>query len=339
MSVDFVTAYQEQSRDVLAAILDHSQDCIKLIGLDGNLEFMNENGRKAMQIADFSTVADAHWTALWPEESRDQIGKALVNARAGQKSRFEGYCPTAAGEPRWWDVSVAPVKNGAGEITHILATSRDVTASMNERMHDRIRREKAEQTAEHSEAIAREMRHRLKNQVAVINSISKMLARSTDDAKELQTKLENKLIALSRAQDILTLHGSPIITANQAVSLVLEASGAGERVEVLDLPATNLTEEAVQLLALLLGELQTNSLKYGALNCENGRVTLSGKQNEKVLHLHWHEDCGRAVPRPSHEGVGTKLLRRIGTAGPHAASIQWHSTGPSIDFYLKTAEV
>ena len=339
METSFLTRYQDQSRDVLASILDHSQDCIKLIGLDGSLEFMNVNGREAMQIEDFSLVANAEWMSLWPEESRDQIANAFSSARDGVKDRFEGYCPTAKGEPRWWDVSVAPVRDRSGRITHVLATSRDITGLMHQRVNDRMRREKAEQNAAHSEVVAREMRHRLKNQLAVIASVTKLLIRSSTTAADLGQQLEKRLIALAHAQDVLTNHGDAPITASSALELVLAASGAGDRVEVLAMPAAILSEDTVPLLGLLLGEMQTNALKYGALAHENGKITLTGEVFDDVLHLHWHEECCASIPKPEREGTGSQLIKRIGSVGSHAAQIQWHERGVAIEIYLRVQPI
>lgn len=64
---DIVSSFQSASNDMLAAILDQSADCIKVIGPTGSLDFMNRNGRCAMGIDDFALVAGKDWWDLWPE--------------------------------------------------------------------------------------------------------------------------------------------------------------------------------------------------------------------------------------------------------------------------------
>jgi PAS domain S-box-containing protein len=111
----------------LRSVLDASADCIKVIELGGSLSYMNINGQCAMEIDDFGAVAGAQWTALWPAESAGLVRQSVEQARAGRNSRFEAFCPTAKGTPRWWDVSVAPILNLNGEPARIVSVSRDIT--------------------------------------------------------------------------------------------------------------------------------------------------------------------------------------------------------------------
>lgn len=335
MSTSFMEKFAAESQLLLAAILDQSQDCIKLLNPAGEVEYMNENGRRAMDIADFSTVAGKSWIEFWPEDSRKLVEASIDKARRGQRSRFEALCPTQAGRQSWWDVSVAPVYDEQGGIRHVLATSRDVTDYMNRRMNDRLRREEAEREADFSDAVAREMRHRLKNQLAVISSVAKLMARHSDSAAEMSEKLERKIIALAQAQDLLTIHRDKPITAAEAIEQVLGASGAGDAIEVLAIPHVRLGDDAVQQLALILGELQTNSLKYGALRDETGKVTLSGRLNGQSLCVHWHEDTGHPVTAPDKVGAGLLLLERLGSSADARGMTEWHSTGPSSTFYVR----
>ena len=97
-------------------MLDQSADCIKVIGPDGTLDFMNRNGRCAMGIDDFALVAGKNWWELWPERvAATDPRRRSPSARRRQHSRFEAFCPTAKGEPRWWDVSVAPLRDEHGD--------------------------------------------------------------------------------------------------------------------------------------------------------------------------------------------------------------------------------
>lgn len=111
------------------SILEASTDCIKLISLDGTLNLMSDPGARALEIDDVHEVVGQDWIGLWPEESRKTVAAAVDEARAGRPARFTEYCATAKGTPRWWDVSVTPMKNDAGEVTQILSISRDITST------------------------------------------------------------------------------------------------------------------------------------------------------------------------------------------------------------------
>ena len=336
MASGFLTSFADESQVVLAAILDQSQDCILLLSAEGDLEYMNKNAREALEVEDFGDVSGRSWAELWPEDARKDFLDSHHKALRGQRSRFEVYIPGGASHAHWWDVGVAPVYDSKSTLVHVLVTMRDVTDYMNRRLSDQLRREEAEREAGFAEAVAREMRHRLKNQLAVVGSVAKLLARHSQSAAEMSEKFENKLMALARAQDLLTVHRDEPISAREALSQVLEASGAGEAIEVLDIPDARLGDDAVQQLALILGELQTNSLKYGALRDDKGKITLSGQLQGRSLRLHWHEDTGRKIPPPETSGSGMKLLERLGSTGDAKGQTQWHKSGPSTTFYLRT---
>lgn len=335
MSSGFMARFADESQVVLAAILDQSQDCILLLSPTGDIEYMNANGRQAMDVEDYGDVSGRQWVDLWTEDARKNFAEGLDKARRGQRSRFEAFSPDAVDRAHWWDVGLAPVYDSKEKLVHILVTMRDVTDYMNRRVDDQLRREAAEREAGFSEAVAREMRHRLKNQLAVVGSVSKLLARHSSSAAEMNEKFERKLMALAHAQDLLTVHRDEPITANEALSQVLGASGAGEAIEVLSIPEVRLGDDAVQQLALILGELQTNSLKYGALRDEKGRITLSGRMHGRSLCLHWHEDTGHDVQPPENTGAGFKLLERLGSTGDARGKTDWHKSGPSTTFYLR----
>ncbi len=111
-----------------SALFESSPDCVKLLNLGGRIVAMNRNGQCAMEIDDFSAIADQPWSSLWPSESRHMVETAMASAVHGSTGRFSAFCPTARGLPRWWDVVVSPVWNEAGEVTSMMALSRNVSA-------------------------------------------------------------------------------------------------------------------------------------------------------------------------------------------------------------------
>jgi PAS domain S-box-containing protein len=109
-------------------LLDNSPDCVKLLGLDGRLQAMNRPGCRLMEVDDVAAVIGADWAGVWPGELSATARAAVAAARAGREEQFQGFCPTLKGTPKWWDVRVVPVHDGAGAITSLLSVSRDITA-------------------------------------------------------------------------------------------------------------------------------------------------------------------------------------------------------------------
>jgi PAS domain S-box-containing protein len=109
-------------------IIEQSSDCIKVLDLDGLLLYMNRGGQKTMEIDDFSICRLTGWLTFWEGEGFQTAQEALTRAHEGQETTFEAPTPTAKGTPKWWEVTVSPILDTEGQVTHILAISRDITA-------------------------------------------------------------------------------------------------------------------------------------------------------------------------------------------------------------------
>lgn len=117
-----------ESEEFNRSLMMSSPDCVKVLDLAGHLLLMNERGLCQMEIDDFAAqCAGREWRSLWPAEATESIHRALAAARDGTPTSFEAFCPTAKGTPRWWEVSVSPVRDRAGAVVRLLAISRDIT--------------------------------------------------------------------------------------------------------------------------------------------------------------------------------------------------------------------
>ncbi len=116
-----------ESEELKRRILESSTDCIKLIDLDGRILYINEGGLYVLEIDNFSVIHNAHWSSLWPEASRSDVEASAMIAKSGQTGKFQGFCPTTKGTPKWWDVAVTPIRDKDGQVVQLLAVSRDIT--------------------------------------------------------------------------------------------------------------------------------------------------------------------------------------------------------------------
>ncbi|MBL8658081.1 MAG: PAS domain-containing protein [Altererythrobacter sp.] len=324
--------------DVLEAILTYSRDRIKLLNACGEIEYLNSSSEYALGVEDNADAIGRKWSEFWPEESHDTLAAALRAVFSGGSARFEGATTNALdGEERFWEVVVSPVRSESGEVMQALAISTDVTARRKALARGRRRLAKAESQVEFAAEVARELRHRLKNQLAVVNAVTKLLSRHSSDARELAQKLEEKLMALGRAQELLAVRREGPLTATQAVREVVAASGAGERIVVEEMPAVELPEESIQQLALLLSELQTNALKHGAFRSEAGRIVLTGSATDGILSLDWIEDCGQPVAPAADGNGGFQLIRRLGSVRGLQPAISWQPNGIAVQFHIRTS--
>ena len=118
-------------------MFENSPDCLKIIDLDGRVLEVNESGCRLMEVDDAAALRGAAWADLWPATNRETIREAVAAARAGQVGRFQGFCPTMKGTPKYWDVSVAGVPGADGRPFRLIGVSRDVTEER--RAEERVR--------------------------------------------------------------------------------------------------------------------------------------------------------------------------------------------------------
>ena len=108
-------------------ILRSSADCIKVLDLEGRLQYMNDAGKTLLHINDLTGYLNKAWTDLWEGDDRNAALAALEAAKAGEIGKFVGFCPTTNGVPKWWDVQVTPMLDTRGHSRRLLAISRDIT--------------------------------------------------------------------------------------------------------------------------------------------------------------------------------------------------------------------
>lgn len=115
------------SEEFNRSVFENSPDCVKILELDGSLHSMNSNGLCLMEIDDISEFVGKQWIDFWQGDENEMAYQAVQSAIKGNSEHFEGYCKTAKGTGKWWDVSVAPIYGANGEVVRIISTSRDIT--------------------------------------------------------------------------------------------------------------------------------------------------------------------------------------------------------------------
>jgi PAS domain S-box-containing protein len=108
-------------------VLESSNDCIEVLSLDGELEFMSEGGMRVMEVEDFAALKGACWTNFWSGAEHEKALAAVATAKSGGIGHFRGYAPTAKGNMRYWDVVVSPISGDEGVAAALLSISRDIS--------------------------------------------------------------------------------------------------------------------------------------------------------------------------------------------------------------------
>jgi PAS domain S-box-containing protein len=127
-----------ESDEFNRSIFENNADCLKILDVDGKLTKMNCNGTYLMEIDDFSCWVGRNWVDTWQEPYHLLAVQAIKDAKNGDIGHFEGFCPTAKGTPKWWDVLVTAVPDADGSPLRLIATSRDITTS--KQIEERLRK-------------------------------------------------------------------------------------------------------------------------------------------------------------------------------------------------------
>ncbi|WP_206240227.1 HWE histidine kinase domain-containing protein [Novosphingobium terrae] len=166
------------------------------------------------------------------------------------------------------------------------------------------------QAKEQQETLNRELGHRMKNALSVVQAIVSQTLRRAGDLKAGRSAIDARLAALGRAHDMLTEASWKEADIRQVVEAALAAHRRdGQRISIQG-PAVPLNADQVQGISMALYELATNATKYGALSNEEGRVALDWSWIDGAFNLTWIESGGPAVKEPSDRGLGSRLIEQ-----------------------------
>jgi PAS domain S-box-containing protein len=232
--------------------------------------------------------------ALIHPEDWERLRSALASVSAhGQTFQTEFRVHRPSGELRWCIGAAAASIDAARHVVGLSGVTVDITE-----------RKSAE---ERQTLLVREVDHRARNALAVVQSIIRLTRAESKEA--YVAAVEGRITALSRAHVLLSQ--SRWQGAN--LSRILDEELAPyRRSEVEKISTTGpevfLEPATAQILALALHELATNAAKYGALSSSFGRVKLSWELGPNQLVLQWVESGGPIVRPPSSEGYGTRVI-------------------------------
>ncbi|MGB0123763.1 MAG: ATP-binding protein [Silvibacterium sp.] len=116
-----------RSEEFAKKVVESSIDCVKVLDLDGRLEYMSPPGQRALEIEEISQFLGRRWVDFWKEEDQPRAEAAVAEAKAGGVGSFHGDCLTVRGTSKSWDVKITPVLDGDGKIERLIAVSRDIT--------------------------------------------------------------------------------------------------------------------------------------------------------------------------------------------------------------------
>ncbi|MBT2186783.1 PAS domain S-box protein [Sphingobium nicotianae] len=281
----------------LAAVVENSFDAILSKTLDGIITSWNAGATRLFGYTAEEAIGRPI-TMLIPEDRLHEEEEILAKLRAGERvSHFETIRRGRNGRELFVELAISPVLDPEGKVVGASKIARDVTE----------RRE----LAARQRLILQEMNHRIKNLFSIVQGLIGVSRRAARNADDFAADLRDRLLALDAAhglilQDAGTFEQKRSTTLRHVVEAVLAPyAAAGLRIEVGESPVG---PHALMSLALILHELATNAVKYGALSSRETSMTVTSVESGQGIDLVWFEH-GVVQPGDDTEGFGTALQR------------------------------
>ena len=208
---------------------------------------------------------------------------------------------------------------------------------------DVTERKKAEEARE---MLAGEMNHRVKNLFAITSALTTISARSTTTKDDMAKDLRQRIFALAKAHDMVRPDSSQQKKAAKLGDLLVVllepyAYVHNTRRVQISSPEVLVGEKSATALALVVHELATNSIKYGALSNETGELDVKCKSSDGEVEIVWSESGGPSTSKPSgRSGFGTKLvLSSLSDQLGGTLSARWPPTGAVITLTMSEARL
>lgn len=208
---------------------------------------------------------------------------------------FRILCPD--GSERWLATRSDVVRDDAGRPIRMVGVNFDIT--------DRKKAEAARLL------MINELNHRVKNTLATVQSMAAQSFRDVADPQRAREAFTARLLALSRAHDVLTRESWVAAGLRDVVEQALAPFQApGRKRFSMFGPDVRLSSKEALAISMSLHELATNAAKYGSLSGNSGEVALDWAVTGRFLRMSWTESGGPPVRPPTRSGFGSRLVER-----------------------------
>lgn len=280
----------------LRQILDNTVALIGVMQPDGTLIEANKPALAAGGLSRADVIGKKFWDCFWWSHDpviMAELQAAITLAATGEEQRYDTVIRMVDGALMPIDFMLSPVLDDDGNVELLVPSGLDIS--------DRKRSE--EQLA----FVMREVNHRSKNLLAVVQSILRQMR--PYDVDQFVRDFGARLRALASCQDLLvnSPDDSPELAALIQTQLTYFASLTGSRLRVAG-PPMRVSSDVAQSLGMAVYELATNAGKYGALSNTTGQIDVNWQITGDLFTLTWRESGGPQVIAPDDTGFGTVVL-------------------------------
>lgn len=207
----------------------------------------------------------------------------------------------------WYDLHIEPLRDVRGAITGLTCAAVDITERKEGEAHLRL--------------VMRELTHRSKNLLAVIQAMARQTARPGGTIASFLERFGARLQALARAHDLLVRESWHGVSLHDLVRSQLGPYSDRDHPQVsVSGPDIQVKPEAAQTLSLAFHELASNAVKYGALSRRRGHVSVDWRElpQNGEIEIVWRERHGPRPTQPKRRGLGSQVIEQHLSRALHA---------------------
>lgn len=261
-------------------------DLVNLVELDGKDFLPSFKGPDREWLSSFIPADDHHHVDHAIHESR----------RLGQVLNLEHRLTLHDGATGWFRTRAVPIRNDAGDIVEWFGASTSVTEQRRQR--------------EHLELVIHELDHRVKNTLAMVQSIALRTFRDVPGIDAAQRTFLERLQAIAQANALITGEGGHTSLADAVQRALLPHVPDQQRLTLTG-PEVQVASKTALAISLAMHELASNAVKYGAWSAGAGGVQVQWFVEDDappILVLEWQEQGGPPVVPPTYRGFGSRLI-------------------------------
>ena len=322
------------SGDAFHALADTMPQMVWSTLPDGDHDYYNARWYEFTGAPAGSTDGEGWAEMFHPDDQPEAWKRWNHSLETGEPYEVEYRLRHKSGQYRWVLGRALPIIGPDQEIQRWIGTCTDI--------------EDAKRIASHNEMLSQELSHRIKNIFAIISGLISMTARGDENFREPAEKLKGRIAALGRAHEYVRPHSDKMqpeigdVTMRALLSEIFASYPAfTEQRLIINGGDILVSDRAATPVALVFHELATNSMKYGALAADDGRVDLMISQKDDRVMLKWSENGGPAIDQPPEQsGFGSKLVE-MSVIQQLGGSLErlWLETGLQIDMEVQASRL
>ncbi len=286
----------------LAAIVASSGDAIVSVDLEGRVQSWNQGAEMLFGYSAQEMIGRSKQQII-PAPFADEAVRYRAAISSGDSVRSESVRRKRDGSLIDVSLDMAPIRNADGRIVAVSSIMHDIT--------------NRKRTDKHQRFLMRELTHRSKNLLAIVQSMARQTARTSSSLEDFEKNYMQRLQGLAASHDLLVNQnwsGAPLEElVRRQVDPFVSVNHANLAVSG---PHVLVSARAAQSIGLAIHELATNSIKYGSLSLSKGKVSvewefLPGADGEQQFQLKWEEHDGPPVSPPTRKGFGHFVIDRM----------------------------